>query len=83
MSCKACEAAMNSPWLSGSYQAGCAGCQARAFARSPDAKEALLGHPGALIAAMRDTWKTQEAYRVGRLAVYDWIKRIDEAKGKT
>lgn len=81
--CKSCEAATASPWLSGRYQSGCPGCQARAFAQSPDAKDALLGHPGALVAAMRATWPTQEAYRVGRLAVYDWIKRIDEAKAKT
>ena len=83
MSCEACTKAEASPWLCGSYMADCPSCQARAFAKSPDAKEALLGHPGALVAAMRSTWPNQEAYRVGRLAVYDWIRRIDEAKGKT
>lgn len=83
MTCEACTQAEASPWLCGSYMNGCPGCQARAFANSPDAKDALLGHPGALVAAMRQTWPNQEAYRVGRLAVYDWIKRIEQAKEMT
>jgi len=82
MNCKACAEAEASPWLCGSYFSGCRGCQARAFAKSPDAKDALLGFPGALQAAMRKIAPEQEDYRQLRIETFKWIARIDEAKAK-
>jgi hypothetical protein len=82
MTCPACQDAQANPWLCGSYQANCLDCEARAFAQSPQARDALLGYPEALQGAMRQIWPTQEQYRQGRLSVYRWIKLIDEAKEK-
>jgi hypothetical protein len=39
----------------------------------------MLGHPGALQAAMQQTWPTKEQYRKGRLMVHEWMKKIEEA----
>ncbi len=63
--------------------ANCPSCQARQFAHSPAARDAHLGYPEALQAAMRTVWPTAEKYRVGRLEVYLWSRLIDEAKAKT
>lgn len=80
--CKACAAAELEPWTTGSYHALCLGCEARAFARSPQAKEALLGYPQELIGAMRRVWPGAEQYRLGRIEVYRWIRLIEEARSK-
>jgi hypothetical protein len=82
MTCDACTEAESNPWTSGSYKASCPGCEARAFATSPQAKEALLGTPGPLQAAMRQFSGTQENYRQLRIEVYRWMKLIDEAREK-
>jgi predicted nucleic acid-binding Zn-ribbon protein len=82
MNCSACEEAEKNPWTNGSYMNGCPSCSARAFATSPQAKEALLGTPGPLQAAMRQFSGTQENYRQLRIEVYRWMKLIDEARQK-
>jgi hypothetical protein len=82
MTCPACSEAEKKPRTSGGYTASCLSCQARMFAQSPQARDALLGYPEALQGAMRQIWPTQEQYRQGRLSVYRWIKLIDEAKEK-
>jgi hypothetical protein len=82
VTCKACEEAEKNPWTNGSHMNGCLSCSARAFATSPQAKEALLGTPGPLQAAMRQFSGTQENYRQLRIEVYRWMKLIDEAREK-
>lgn len=82
MTCNACTEATANPWTSGAYMAECPSCQARQFAHSPQAKDALLGHPDALQGAMRTIWTTPEKYRQGRIETYRWMKLIDEARSK-
>lgn len=81
--CKSCEAASASPWSCGRYSADCFSCQARQFAHSPQCMEAYLGHPQAIIAAMRVIWDTPDLYRRGRVEVYKWRKMIDEDRDET
>lgn len=80
MTCKACQEAIERPRTCDSYNANCEGCTHRMLAHSPAAKDALLGHPHELQAAMRQLAKTQEAYRQMRIGVYEWMRRLDEAK---
>jgi hypothetical protein len=53
------------------------------LAHSPAAREAALGFPGDLQAAMVRAWPTAEQYRKGRVAVWNWVKAINEAKEKS
>lgn len=80
MSCVACQEAEKNAWTAGSYYINCDVCTARQLAHSPAAKDAHLGYPEALQAAMRVVFDTPEKYRLGRIAVYEWGKRINEAK---
>jgi hypothetical protein len=86
MTCPACQEAEASPWLCGSYQSQCISCESRAIVKSPHGsqalKDALLGHPGALQAIMRQLWPDPETYRQGRVLTYNWAKAIDKAKEK-
>jgi hypothetical protein len=82
MTCPACLEAQTAPWTSGSMRGDCQSCQARALARSPAYRDAMIGHPEALQSAMRMLWQTKEAYRAGRLAVYEWARAIEEARSK-
>jgi hypothetical protein len=75
--CEPCTIAETKP-RTGHYGASCMQCAARAFAQSPLAHQAHGGDPGPLQAAMRMLWKTPEAYRAGRIAVYQWIKRLEQ-----
>ena len=78
--CEACQEATERPRTCGSYSATCNSCTHRMLAHSPAAKDAMLGHPQELQAAMRQLSKTQEAYRQMRIGVYEWMRRMDEAK---
>lgn len=81
--CPACKSATEHPITCGSYQAGCLSCNARMLSKSPAAKDALLGYPGDLQAAMRKLTKTPQEYTRMRNEVYAWIKLIDAARETT
>lgn len=81
--CYACSEAELHPRTYGGYRATCWQCDARMLAHSPAAKDALLGHPQALQAAMLKLWTSAEQYRRGRVEVHRWIRLIDDAKEKT
>lgn len=78
MTCPACIRAEHNP-RTGIYQSGCANCDARALAQSPQAHQ-READPSALQAAMRRLWKDEDEYRKGRSLVWDWIKRFESAK---
>lgn len=78
--CHACAEAAASPTTCGSYNAACWQCSARMLAHSPAAREAVLGYPGDLQAAMVRIWPTAEAYRRGRVEVHRWVKLIERGR---
>lgn len=78
--CKSCQEAETRPKTHGGYQASCQSCNARMLAHSPAAREALLGYPGELQAAMLKLWPDPEQYRKGRIEVHRWVKLIDAAQ---
>lgn len=73
--CPGCREAENNPNTHVLYS-GCDECEARALAKTQEAKDAMLGHPQALQAAMRKLFPTKERYLAARIAVYKWHKRI-------
>lgn len=81
--CHDCTKATERPKTHGGYQMQCQSCIARLLAHSPAAKEAALGFPGDLQARMLAEWKSAEQYRKGRLLVWEWVRRINEAKEQT
>jgi hypothetical protein len=80
MICPACAIAETN-YRTGHYQSGCVECQARALAQSPGMKRAM-SHQGSEDndAAMRKMWPELEQFRQGRIAVYKWWKRLQEAE---
>lgn len=76
MSCHGCREAETNPHTHILYM-GCDSCEARALAKTQEAKDAMIGHPQALQAAMRKLWKTREKYQDGRIMVYKWFRLMN------
>ena len=62
--------------MTGRFNSGCFGCECRQLARSPAAKDAMIGHPQALKAALLKCFPEKDKYLAARVAVYEWIKRF-------
>ncbi len=81
MNCEDCERAERKP-ATGRFNANCLDCTARALAQSPAAK-ARESDPDTLRAVMRKAWPDEAEYRKGRLAVWLWMKRLEESCAET
>lgn len=83
MTCPAC-AEVEANLLSGRYQTGCLECDARFLSKEPAMKNAMT-YQGCEEneAAMRKKWPDVEQFRQGRIAVYKWWKRLQEAGWST
>ena len=75
MTCSACEIAEENP-RTGRFNADCFECQCRSLAHSQNAKDAMMGYPEGLKAAMLKLFPDKDKYRAARVSVYGWIKRL-------
>lgn len=75
VSCSACSVAAESP-RTGRFNAGCFDCECRHLAHSPAARDAVIGHPQALKAALLKLFPEKDKYLAARVAVHGWIKRL-------
>ncbi len=80
MTCPACAEVDANP-VSGRYQTGCLECDARFLSKEPEMKKAMT-HQGKEDneAAMRKKWPDVKQFRVGKIAVHKWWKRLQEAE---
>lgn len=72
--CPACDRAAMHP-TTGHYTADCMSCEARAIAQGPEAY-AREADPQALQALMRAVWVDVDAYKRGRVMVWNWLKKL-------
>lgn len=76
MTCPECEMAAVNP-LSIFYRADCIECEARMLAQGPGAHQRESDHAELLQHEMRMTWPEVDQYKRGRVAVWNWIKRLE------
>ena len=79
--CPDCAAARQDP-NRGLFGMHCLGCVARHLADSPAAWRAVrTGDAAELVASIRTAWG--DRYAEGRRAVWDWIRRLKDARAPT